>query len=133
MLKSSLCDYSDAYTPVKWTITIKNTAAADADANNEKVIFQNGTPFTDCIKSEINNTQVDNAKGVVVVMPMYDLVEYSKNYSKKIGSLWQFCWDEPAVNNGDITAFNANNATNDFFKLKEKRTEQVTMEQKMLK
>ena len=58
-------------------------------------------------------------------MPMYDLVEYSKNYSKKIGSLWQFCWDEPAVNNGDITAFNANNATNDLFKLKEKRTGQT--------
>ena len=58
-------------------------------------------------------------------MPMYDLVEYSKNYSKKIGSLWQFCWDEPAVSNGDIAEFNANNATTDLFKLKEKRTGQT--------
>ena len=62
MLKSSLCDYSDAYVVVKGTITVNNTAAADADANNtnKKVIFKNCGPFTNCI-SEINNTQVDNA------------------------------------------------------------------------
>ena len=59
MLKSILCDYSDAYILVKGTITVNNTAAADADANNanKKVIFKNCVPFTDCI-SEINNTQV---------------------------------------------------------------------------
>ena len=57
MLKSSLCDYSDAYIIVKETITVNNTAAADADANNtnKKVIFKNCAPFTNCI-SEINNT-----------------------------------------------------------------------------
>ena len=64
MLKSSLCDYSDAYILVKGTtgITVNNTAAADADANNtnKKVIFKNCAPFTNCI-SQINNTQVDNA------------------------------------------------------------------------
>ena len=65
MLKSSSCDYIDAYNPVKGTITVNNTAAADADANNtnKKVIFKNCTPFINCV-SEINNTQVDNAKDI---------------------------------------------------------------------
>ena len=73
MLKSSLCDYSDAYILVKGTITINNTAAAGADANNtnKKVIFTNCAPFTNCI-SEINNTQVGNAKDMYIVMPMYN-------------------------------------------------------------
>ena len=60
MLRSSLCDYSDAYIPVKGNITVNNTATAGADANNtnKKVIFKNCAPFTDCI-SKINNTQID--------------------------------------------------------------------------
>ena len=59
MLKSSLCDYNGAYILVKGTITVNNTAAADADANNtkKKVIFKNCARLTNCI-SEINNTQV---------------------------------------------------------------------------
>ena len=71
MLKSSLCDYNDAYILVKGTITVNNTAAADADASNtnKKVIFKNCAPFTNCI-SEINNTQVDNPKEINIVMPM---------------------------------------------------------------
>ena len=71
MLKSSLCDCSDAYVHVKGTITVNNTAAADANGNNtnKKVIFKNCAPFTICI-SEINNTQVDNAKYIDIVMPM---------------------------------------------------------------
>ena len=75
MLKSNLCDYSDAYIPVKGTITVPNTAVADADANNvnTKVIFKNCAPFINCI-SEINNTQVDNAKDIDIVMPIYNLV-----------------------------------------------------------
>ena len=62
-LRSSLCDYSDTYTLVKGNISVNNTAAAGADANNtnRKVIFKICAPFTDCI-SKINNTQVDNAK-----------------------------------------------------------------------
>ena len=89
MLNSSLCDYSDAYILVKRTITVNNTAAADADANNtnKKVIFKNCAPFNNCI-SEINNTQVDNAKDIDIVMPMYNLIEQSDNYSKKSGNLW---------------------------------------------
>ena len=89
MLKSSLCDYSDAYILVKGTITVNDTSAAGAAANdtNEKVVFKNCAPFTNCI-SEINNIQVDNAKDIDIVMPMYDLIEYSNNYSKTSGSLW---------------------------------------------
>ena len=88
MLKSSLCDYSDAHILVKGTITVNNTATADADANNtnKKVIFKNCAPFTICV-SEINNTQVHNAKDIDIVMPMYNLIEYSDNYSKTSGSL----------------------------------------------
>ena len=85
MLKSSLCDYSDAYILVKGTISANNTAAADN--TNKKVIFKNCAPFTNCI-SEINNTQIDNAKDMDIVMPMCNLIEYSDNYAKTTGSLW---------------------------------------------
>ena len=89
MLKHNLCDYSDAYIHVKGTITVNDTAAADADANNttKKVIFKNCAPFTNCI-SEINNIDLDNAKDIDIVMPMYNLIEYSDNYSKTSESLW---------------------------------------------
>ena len=78
MLKSSLCDYSDAYIFVKGYITVNNTAAADANANtvNKKVIFKNCAPFTNSI-NEINNTQVDNATDIDIGVPMYNLIEYS--------------------------------------------------------
>ena len=85
----------------------------------KKVIFKNCTPFTNCI-SKINNTQIDNAEYIDIVMPMYNLIEYSDNYSKTSGSLWQYCKDIPAVNNnGDIVDFNGANATDSFnFKTK---------------
>ena len=89
MLKSSLFGYSDACFLVKGTITVNNTAAVDADANNtnKKVIFKNFAPFTNCT-SEINNTQVDNAKDIDIVMPMYNVIEYSDNYSKTSGKIY---------------------------------------------
>ena len=121
MLKSSLCDYSDAYILVKGTISVNNTAAQGAAANNtnKKVIFKNCAPFTNCI-SEINNTQIDNAKDIDIVMPMYNLIEYSDNYAKTTERLWQYCKDIPARDNNDeITAFDANNLTDSFnFKVK---------------
>ena len=88
MLRSSLCDYGDAYMLVKGNITANNTADAGAAANktNKKVIFKNCAPFTYCI-SKINNTQIDNAEYIDIVMPMYNLIEYSDNYSKTSGSL----------------------------------------------
>ena len=89
MLRSRLCDYGDAYILVKGNITVNNTAADGAAANNtnKKVIFKNCAPFTNCI-SKINNTQIDNAEYIDIVMPMYNLIEYSDNYSKTSGSLW---------------------------------------------
>ena len=126
MLKSSLCDYSDAYILVKETITVNNTAAQGAAANNinKKVIFKNCAPFANCI-SEINNTQIDNAKDIDIVMPMYNLIEYSDNYAKTIGSLWQYCKDIPARNNNNnIVVFTENNTT-DSFKFKAKITGQT--------
>ena len=100
MLRSSLCDYSDAYILVKGNISVKNIAAAGVDTNNtnKKEIFKNCAAFTDCI-IKINNTEVDNAKDIDIVMPMYNLIEYSDNYSKTSGSLWQYCKDISAVHN----------------------------------
>ena len=69
MLKSSLCDYSDAYIIVKGTISIAAQAGDSPNNGNKKVQFKNCTPFTDCI-SEMNNTEIDNAKDIDVVMPM---------------------------------------------------------------
>ena len=100
MLRSSLCDYSDAYILVKGNITVGNNAGAGVAANstNKKVTFKNCAPFTSCI-SKINNTQIDNAGYIDVVMSMYNLIEQGDNYSKTSGSLWQYCKEIPAVNN----------------------------------
>ena len=85
MLRSSLCDYRDAYIPVKGYISVNNNAGAGAGAAanniNKKVIFKSCAPFTNCI-TKINNTQIDNAEYIDIVMPMYNLIEYSNNYSK---------------------------------------------------
>ena len=83
MLRSSLRDYSDAYIFVKGNITVNNPVAAGANANNtnKKVIFKNCLPFIYCI-NKINNTQIDNAEYIDIVMPMYNVIEYSDNYSK---------------------------------------------------
>ena len=115
MLKSSLCDYSDAYILVKGKITITgagdDAAARQADKRHKGVAFKNFAPFTNCI-SEINNTQIDNAKDIDIVMPMYNLIEYSDNYAKTSGSLWQYYRDEP----------NDNLANSESFKFKIKKT-----------
>ena len=93
MLRSSLCDYSDADILVKGNISVNNTAGAAA-ANNT------------------NNTQIDNVEYIDIVMPIYNLIEYSGNYSKTSGSLWQYCKDIPAVtNDGNIVIFNGANTT----------------------
>ena len=109
MLRSSLCDQSDAYILVKGNITVSNNAAANN--TGKKVIFKNFAPFTNCI-TKINNTQTDNVEYIDIVMPMYNFTEYSNNYSKIFGSLWQYCKKIPAGNNdGDIVDFNGANAT----------------------
>ena len=126
MLKSSLCDYSDAYILVKGTITVNNTAAAGAAVNNtnKKVIFKNCAPFTNCI-SEINNTQVDNAEDIDIVMPMYNLIEYSDNYAKTTGNIWQYCKDIPARDAHNIIEEFTGGNTTDSFNFKAKITGQT--------
>ena len=85
MLRLSLCDYSDACILVSGTITIK-ALAANGGNNDIQVVFKNCAPFTNCI-SDINNTQADNAKDIDIVIPMYNVVEYSDNCSKTPVSL----------------------------------------------
>ena len=106
---------------VKGTITVNNTVAADADANNtnKKVIFKNCAPFTNCIR-EINNTDLDNAKDIDIVMLKYNLIEYSDDYSKRSGSFWKYTKDIPALNNNNaILDLTSNNLTDSYnFKVK---------------
>ena len=94
MLSTSLFDYSDAYILVSGTIIISVDEARQLDEGNKGVIFKNCVLLTNCI-SEINNTQIDNAKCIDVVMPMYNLTEYSHNYLKTAESLWQYYRDDP--------------------------------------
>ena len=117
MLRSSLCDYSDAYILVSATITVPNTAAAGA-SNGKNIAIKNCAPVSNFV-SEINNTQIDNAKDINIVMPMYNLIKYSDNYSKISGSLWNYYRDEPFLNaNGAIADFPADKNNIVSFKFK---------------
>ena len=91
MLRWDLCDYSDAYIVVKGTITVEGDN--NANKRNKKLTFKNSAPFRSCI-SEINNTFIDNAEDLDIGMPMYNLLEYSNNYSMTSGSLWNCYRDE---------------------------------------
>ena len=110
ILKSSLCDYSDsdAYILVKRRITITgevdDAAARQADKRNKSVIYRNCAPFINC-KNEINNTEIDNDIDIDIVRSMYNFIEYSDNYSKTSGSLWQYYKDEPNDNLADSESF----------------------------
>ena len=92
MLRSDLCDYSDAYIVVTRNITV--VSENNNDNYNRKLAFKNNTAFTACI-SKINGILIDNAEDLDVVMPMHNLPEYSKNYEKSTGSLWNYYTDEP--------------------------------------
>ena len=106
MLESNLCDYADSYILVKGTITGAgdDAAARRADERNKGVIFKNCAPFTKCI-SRINNTGIDNHHDIDIVTPMYNLTEYSDNYSKTSGSLWQYYKDDPNDSLTELESF----------------------------
>ena len=108
MLRSNLCYYADAYILVEGTITITGAGNDDAakglDERDKGLTFKDCAPFTKCI-SRINNTEIDNAKDINIVMTMYNLIEYSDNYSKTSGSLWQYYRDEPHDNIADSESF----------------------------
>ena len=89
-----LWDYADAYILVKRTVAGDDDAAKRLDEGNKGVIFKNCAPFTKCI-SRIKNTDIDNAQDINIVIPMYNLIEYSDNYSKTSESLWQCYKDDP--------------------------------------
>ena len=107
-LRPNLCDYADSYTLVKGTITITgagdDAAARRAVERNKGVTFKNCAPFTKCI-SRINNTDIDNAHNIDIVMPMHNLIEYSDNYSKTSGSLQQYYKEDPNDNLTDSESF----------------------------
>ena len=92
MLRSGLCDFIDTYIVVKGVITVTDP---DNAKRNKAVIFKNNAPFINCI-SKIIGAQIDNAEDLDVVMPMYNLLEYSKNYRKTIESLWNYYRDGPS-------------------------------------
>ena len=103
-LESSLCDYSDAHILVTGNI---NVTAGD----NTKVAFKNCAPFKKC-RTEINEAFVDEAVNINIAMPIYNLIEYSDNYSDTSGSLWQFKRDEqPIDNNGAFINITAENSS----------------------
>ena len=91
MLRLNLCDYSDVYNVVEGKITVTYPNNANY---HKKLAFKNNAPFTSCI-SKTNNTLIDNAEDLDIVIPMYNLLEYSKNYRNTTGSLWNFYRDEP--------------------------------------
>ena len=90
-LRSDLCDFSDAYIVVKGDITVTNPNNVK---RNRAVAFKNNAPFTNCI-TKINGVKIDNAEDFDVVVPMYNLLEYSKNYKKTTVSLWNYYRDQP--------------------------------------
>ena len=91
MLRSDLCDYSDAYIFVKEKITVTNP---NDNAYDKKLALRNNAPFFSYI-SKISNALIDNAEDLDIVMPIYNLLEYSKNYRKTTGSLFNYYRDEP--------------------------------------
>ena len=108
MLRSNLCGYADSYILVKGTITITgaggDAATRRAGERNKGVTFKNCAPFTKCI-IRINDTNIDNAHDIDILMPVYNLIEYSDDYSKISGSLWQYYNDDPNYNLTDSESF----------------------------
>ena len=120
MLRSDLCDYADAYILVNGTITV--TAAAGSNniryKKNRKLILRNNAPFVSCI-SRINSELIEDADDLDIVMPMYNLLEYSKSYRKTIGSLYNYYRDE-LTNDNNNNFVNRNVVNSNTFKYKNK-------------
>ena len=115
MLRSDLCDISDAYIVMKGEITVAR--GSNSSRKNKSLTFKNNTTFISCI-SKINNMLIDNAEDLDVVMPMYNLLEYSKNYSKTTGSLWNYYRDELTDDTNNNNNLNNNVTNSESFKYK---------------
>ena len=122
MLRSNLCDYSDAYILVKGTITVNgvvNRAENDIARRNRPVILKNNAPFASCI-TRINGKLIEDADDLDIVMPMYNLLEYSKNYRKTIGSLYNYYRDELSDDTNPDNFLNRNVVNSEKIKYKNK-------------
>ena len=106
MLRSDLYDFSDAYIVDKGIVTV-SADERDRDEINRQVILKNNAPFISCI-SKINGVLVENAEDLDIVMPMYNLLKYSKNYSKTSASLWNYYRDELTDETNDDSGPNKN-------------------------
>ena len=110
MLRSDLCDFTDANIVVKGNNTLTKAANKDfIDVRNTFLVFKNNAPLTNCL-SKINKALIDNAEDLDVVIPIYNLLEYSKNYRKTTESLWKYYGDEP--NDFPANNYDANPITN---------------------
>ena len=124
MLRSDLCDYSDAYILVKGTVTVNgvvNGAENEILRRNRPLILKNNAPFVSCM-TKINNNFIEDADDLDIVMPMYNLLEYSKNYRKTIGSLCNYYRDELSDDNNPNNFPNTNVVNLNDFKYKNKIT-----------
>ena len=115
VLRSDLCDFSDAYIVVHGTITVNENDKAGR--KNRLLAFKNNSPFTNCIL-KINNVLTDKAEDLDVVMPMYNLLEHSKNYRKTTGSLWNYYRDELSDDINDNNGPNEKGINSKSFKYK---------------
>ena len=123
-LRSNLCDYTDAYILVKGTITVTSLGANNGannirDKKNRPLILKTNAPFVSCI-TRINGELIEDADDLDIVMPMYNLLEYSKNYRKTIGSLYNYYRDELTNDGNDNNFDNRNVANSNTFKYKNK-------------
>ena len=124
MLRSNLCDYSDAYILVKGIITVtapgaNNNANNIRDKRNRPLILKNNAPFVSCI-TRINDELIEGADDLDLVMSMYNLLECSKNYRKTIGLLYNYYRDELSDDADDNNFANINVVNSNTFKYKNK-------------
>ena len=123
-MRSNLCDYSDAYILVKGTITVNgvvNGSENEILRRNRSLILKNNAPFVSCM-TKINNEFIEDADDLDIVMPIYNLLEYSKNYRKTIGSLYNYYRDELSDDNNPYNFPNTNVVNSSAFKYKNKIT-----------
>ena len=124
MLRSNLCDYSDAYILVKGTVTVNgvvNGVENEILRRNRPLILKNNAPFVSCM-TKINNEFIEDADDLDIVMPMYNLLEYSKNYRKTIGSSYNYYRDELSDDNNLNNFPNTNVVNSNAFDYKNKIT-----------
>ena len=117
MLRSNLCDYSDAYILVKGTITVAGNNLRGRQ--NRPLILKNNAPFISGI-TRINGELIEHADDLDIVMTMYNLLEYSKNYRKTIGSLYNYYRDELSDDNDNNNFNNIKVVNSNTFKYKNK-------------